>query len=374
MFLTLGATSFGGPAAHVANMERELVRKRGWLTEQRFLDLLGVANLVPGPSSTELAIHIGLQRGGWPGLVVAGAAFILPAMISTGVFAWMYVTWGAVPATAAVLYGVKPVVLAIVGKAIAGLTPRAARTWTLRALGAVALVAAALGSDELVILLGAGLLAAALAAAPRAGSAATYPTDLPPWSAPGPVATVAGGAAIVSSTSGIVTLPALFGVFLKIGSVLYGSGYVLVAFLRSELVERRGWLTEAQLLDSVAVGQLTPGPVFSTATFVGYVLGGAPGAVAATIGIFLPAFVFVALSGRLVERMRASPRATAFLDGVNVASIALMAWVCVQLGGAAIPDPFAAALGLVSLAVLLRTSLNPVWLVVTGAALGWAVR
>lgn len=351
-------------------MERELVRKRGWLTEGRFLDLLGVANLVPGPSSTELAIHIGLQRGGWPGLVVAGAAFILPAMISTGVFAWMYVTWGAVPATAAVLYGVKPVVLAIVGKAIAGLTPRAARTWPLRTLGVVALVAAALGGDELAVLLGAGLLSAAMVPSPPGSgtSAATYPLALPPAAG-----VAAGATAAAVATSSVVTLPALFGVFLKIGSVLYGSGYVLVAFLRSELVERRGWLTEAQLLDSVAVGQLTPGPVFSTATFVGYLLGGAPGAVVATIGIFLPAFVFVALSGRLVERMRASPRAAAFLDGVNVASIALMGWVCVQLGSAAIPDPFAAAIGLVSLGVLLRTPLNPVWLVATGAALGWGL-
>lgn len=373
MFLTLGATSFGGPAAHVANMERELVRKRAWLTEARFLDLLGVANLVPGPSSTELAIHIGFQRGGWAGLVVAGTAFILPAMISTGVFAWMYVTWGAVPATAAVLYGVKPVVLAIVGKAIAGLTPRAARTWALRALGVAALAAAALGGDELVVLLGAGLLAAATVRRPAGSGLATYPLVFPPYPNPGPTAAVVSGAASAAVAAGAITLPALFAVFLKIGSVLYGSGYVLVAFLRSDLVERRGWLTEGQLLDAVAVGQLTPGPVFSTATFVGYVLAGAPGAIVATIGIFLPAFVFVALSGPLVARLRASPRAAAFLDGVNVASIALMAWVCVQLGGAAVPDLLTAAIGLVSLGVLLRTPLNPVWLVATGAALGWCV-
>jgi chromate transporter len=364
LFLRLGATAFGGPAAHVAIMEDEVVRRRGWLSEERFLDLLGATNLIPGPNSTEMAIHIGWERRRWSGLVVAGVAFILPAMLVTGALGYVYARVGTVPTARWLLYGVKPVILAVVAQALWGLAPRAARTTALRALALVAAGLVALGVHELAVLLGSGLAVALLAAwrdPPPAGGGdrRLLPLALAP--------AAAGGAASA------VTLPSIFWVFLKTGSVLFGSGYVLLAFLRADLVQRLHWLTEAQLLDAVAVGQVTPGPVFTTATFVGYVLAGPSGALVATAGIFLPAFVFVALSGPLVPRLRASPRAGAFLDGVNVASLALMAVVTLQLGRAAIVDVPAALLALLSAGLLLRWKVNSTWLVLGGAALGWAL-
>jgi chromate transporter len=360
LFLRLGATAFGGPAVHVALMQDAVVRRRGWLTDARFLDLLGATNLIPGPNSTELAIHIGWERRRWAGLVVAGVAFILPAVVLTAACAWAYVTYGTRPAVGWLLYGVKPVVLAVVVQAIAGLGRRAARTRPLQALAALAVVAAALGVHELVVLFGAGVVAVGAA---RAARRAPVPGALLLV----PILPLASGAA----AAGAATLPALFGLFTKIGAVLFGSGYVLLAFLRADLVERLGWLTEAQLIDAVAVGQVTPGPVFSTATFVGYLLAGPAGALAATAGIFLPAFVFVALSAPLVPRLRASPGAAAFLDGVNVASLALMAVVTVQLGRAALVDAVAVGLGLGAAAALLRFRVNATWLVLGGAAAGW---
>ncbi|HXU00612.1 MAG TPA: chromate efflux transporter, partial [Polyangia bacterium] len=307
LFLRLGATAFGGPAAHIAMMRDEVVRRRRWMTEERFLDLLGATNLIPGPNSTELAIHVGFARRRWLGLIVAGTSFIVPAMLCTGALGWAYVRFGKLPQTSWLLWGVKPVILAIVLQALWGLAPAAARTWPLRILGALAIAASVLGVNELAILFGAG--AAALAAHRLRGKGGTG--GLAQLAPALPVAATAAAASAV-------TLPGLFWVFLKIGSVLFGSGYVLLAFLRADLVHRLHWLTEAQLIDAVAAGQVTPGPVFTTATFVGYVLAGAPGALVATAGIFLPAFLFVALSGPVVPRLRASPAAGAFLDGVNV--------------------------------------------------------
>lgn len=360
LFLRLGATSFGGPAAHVAMMHDEVVKRRAWLTEERFLDLLSATNLIPGPNSTEMALHIGWTRRGLAGLVVAGVCFIAPAMLITAAIAWTYARFGTLPSARDALYGVKPVVLSVVAQAIWGLTPKAAPTNRLRALGVAAIIASACGLSELVVLALAGALSAL--SAPRARGSEGSRMQLVPW------APIAAGAAAKG-----VTLPSLFGVFLKIGSVLYGSGYVLLAFLRADLVQRRGWLTEAQLLDAVAVGQFTPGPVFTTATFIGGVLAGPSGALVATVGIFLPAFVLVALSGPLVPRLRASPTAGAVLDGVNVASLALMVVVSAQLARASLVDAPAVVLALVSAALLVRWKVNSAWLVLGGAALGVAL-
>ena len=365
LFLRLGATAFGGPVAHIAIMEDEVVRRRRWLTEERFLDLLGATNLIPGPNSTEMAIHIGWARRRWPGLVVAGLAFIVPAMLMTGALGWAYVRYGTIPTAVWFFYGVKPVVLAVVVQAIWGLAPRAARTRPLRILAVLAATLTVVGVNELAVLLGGGLLSVAAARLPRSPPAGP---DVPLHQI-APLLPVAAGA-VASSAVGVSSL---FLLFLKIGSVLFGSGYVLLAFLRADLVERLGWLSESQLIDAIAVGQITPGPVFTTATFIGYVLAGPNGALAATAGIFLPAFVFVALSGPLVPRLRASPTAGTFLDGVNVASLALMTVVTLQLGHAALVDLPTVALALVAAGLLLWFRPNTSWLVLGGAGAGWAL-
>jgi len=362
LFLRLGATAFGGPAAHIAMMEDEVVRRRGWMTREEFLDLVGATNLIPGPNSTEMAIHIGHRRAGFPGLMVAGAAFIVPATLIVTAIAWAYVKLGRLPAAEGLLRGVKPVVVAIVLQALVGFGRTAVRTVSLAAVGAAAVLAAALGVHELVVLGAAGIAVGSSRVVRGSASAAATPF----LTRPVEVLPLALAVAVTPFTLG-----RLFLVFLKIGSVLYGSGYVLLAFLRSELVQRLGWLTESQLIDAVAVGQVTPGPVFTTATFIGYVLGGTAGAAAATAGIFLPAFVFVAVSGPLVPRIRASPVAGAFLDGVNVASLALMGVVSFQLARTAISDVPTAAIALVS-ALLLRYRVSSSWLVAGGAALGLA--
>jgi chromate transporter len=363
LFLKLGTIAFGGPAAHIAMMEDEVVRRRQWLTQEEFLDYLGATNLIPGPNSTELAIHIGRARAGWPGLLVAGACFILPASIIVGVIAWAYVRYGALPAAAGLLYGVKPVVIAVVLQALLRLARTAVKSRLLAALGIVATAAAALGVNELMILFFAGALMAIVREADRARRPASMLTMV--------TGTAGVGAATSAAPFGLWPL---FGVFLKIGAVLFGSGYVLLAFLRADLVERLHWLTEAQLLDAVAVGQLTPGPVFTTATFIGYVLGGAPGAATATVGIFLPAFVFVALSGLLLPRLRRSPIARAVLDGVNVASLALMVVVTWELSRAALIDPLSIGLAAAIAILLLRFRASSAWLVLGGAAIGVLAR
>jgi chromate transporter len=367
LFLKLGTVAFGGPAAHIAMMEDEVVRRRGWLSRDAFLDLLGAVNLIPGPNSTELAIHIGLARAGWPGLLVAGGCFILPAALIVSALAWAYVRFGSLPAADGLLYGVKPVVIAVVAQALWRLGRTALRTPRLALLAPVAAAASALGVNELAIL-GACALVTALAARIPGGK----PAIVAPW---GLVARASGGIGALAAGAAVpVTLGGLFAVFVKIGAVLFGSGYVLLAFLRADLVHRLGWLTERQLLDAVAVGQVTPGPVFTTATFVGYLLAGGPGALVATAGIFLPAFVFVALSGRLVPALRRSPTAGAALDGVNAASLALMAVVTWQLAHAALIDLPTVLLAGLSLLLLARFRVNSAWLVLGGAVLGLAVR
>ncbi|PYM85464.1 MAG: chromate transporter [Candidatus Rokuibacteriota bacterium] len=347
VFLKLGLVGFGGPAAHIALMQNEVVDRRGWVSRERFLDLLGATNLIPGPNSTEMAIHLGFVRAGWWGLLLAGVCFATPATLIVLGCAWAYVRWGALPQATSLLYGIKPVLIAIVAQALV----RLARTaWTGPLAGATALGVAALalaGVDE-VLLLFAGALGVMLATNVRPGMRCLSVAP--------------------------VTLPALGLLFLKVGSILFGSGYVLLAFLRADLVERLGWISDAQLLDAVAVGQLTPGPVSTTATFIGYLVAGGPGAVVATLGIFLPSFVLVAASTPLLPKLRASRWAGAFLDGANAASLALMAVVTWQLGRAALVDWITALLALGATLLVFGTRVHSAWLIAGGAALGLAVR
>ncbi|MGZ8599118.1 MAG: chromate efflux transporter [Actinomycetota bacterium] len=363
LFTRLGFTAFGGPAAHIALMQDEVVARRRWVSEQEFLDLIGAANVIPGPTSTELAIHLGRTRAGWRGLLVAGACFIVPAMLIVLALAWAYVEYGATPEGEALLYGVAPVVIAIVANALWRLGRTAVKDAALALVG-IAVVALYLADvNELLLLFGAGLVVmlarnARPAGGWRAGAVA-------PWLAPTMLAAAA--------TSVDASYARLFATFAKIGAVLFGSGYVLYAFLRADVVERLGWLTQQQLLDAVAIGQLTPGPLFTTATFVGYVVLGVPGALVATAGIFLPSFVFVALTAPVLPRIRASRWLGAALDGVNVAAVGLMAGVTWQLAVDAIVDVPAAVLTVVAGAVLLRWRPNAAWLVLGGAVAGLAI-
>jgi chromate transporter len=364
VFLRLGFTAFGGPAAHIAIMENEFVRRRPWLSSERFLDLLGAANLIPGPSSTELAIFIGYEQAGWLGLMIGGMCFILPAALMVTVLAWAYVRFGAIPQVAGILYGIKPVVIAVVAQALWGLAPKAIKkSFWLGALGLLACVAFALDAGALLVLLGGGV---ASVLASRLANRKDAVHALAPSILGG---LAAGGASVVAPMS----LVALFLTFLKVGAVVFGSGYVLLAFLQADLVDRLHWLTEAQLLDAVAVGQVTPGPVFTTATFIGYVIARGWGAVLATVGIFLPGFVLVALTRPLIARVRRSPIASAFLDGVNVSALALMAVVTVQLARSALVDVLTILLALASAVALIRFKVNTTWLVAAGALIGAAL-
>jgi chromate transporter len=365
-------------------MKEEVVTRRRWMTEAEFLDLLGATNLIPGPNSTEMAIHIGFLRGRWVGLILAGVCFILPAALIVSAFAWAYIRFGSLPQVAGLLYAVKPVVVAVVVQAIWGLLKPAVKNRALGVLGAIALALALLGVDELLLLFGAGAVAGSVRWATTerisgsgwggirpllvmllvAGAMVGLPTILTHYLP----ATAAPNA---SSVQGMpFGLGPLFLFFLKVGAVLYGSGYVLLAFLRDGLVSRWHWLTEAQLLDAVAVGQVTPGPVFTTATFIGFVLGGPMGALLATLGIFLPSFLFVAVSGPLVPMIRRSPLAGSFLDGVNVAALALMVAVTWEIGRAALVDWLTVVLALASAVLLVRFKMNSAWLILAAAVLG----
>jgi chromate transporter len=368
LFLKLGTIAFGGPAAHIAMMEDEVVRRRKWLTREEFLDLLGATNLIPGPNSTEMAIHIGHRRAGWWGLIVAGICFILPAMLIVIGCGWAYVRFGKLPQMEGVLYGVKPVIIAVVFQALWGLSKSAIKTKLLGLIAVAVTIFGFLGMNELALLFGAGAMVAIIRALKQ--RRLNVPAIAFPLPLLSPILAALGPTAATAAATAPFGLWPLFLFFLKVGSVLYGSGYVLLAFLRSGLVERFGWLTEAQLLDAVAIGQITPGPVFTTATFIGYLLGGTPAALVATVGIFIPAFFFVAVSGPLIPRIRSSPIAGAFLDGVNAASLALMAVVTVQLTSAALVDWLTVVLALTSAFLLLRFKLNSVWLVAGGALAG----
>ncbi len=363
VFLKLGAIAFGGPAAHIALMDDEIVKRRRWMSHEQLLDLLGVTNLLPGPNSTELAIHIGLERGGWRGLVIAGSCFILPAMTIVWILAAFYARYQTLPQANWLLYGIKPVIIAIVAQALWKLGSKAVKNIP-TAIAVIAVIAAYFfGINEILMLLGAGAIVMLIYHWRQRQS---HP--LGAWLLPFP--------AVFAQVSAIATVePAnwlsVFLLFLKIGSVLYGSGYVLLAFLQADLVERTQWLTSDQLLDAIAVGQFTPGPVFTTATFIGYLLAGNAGAIAGTIGIFLPAFLLVGIVNPWVPKLRSSPWASGFLDGVNAASLGLMAAVTYVLGISAIVDWLSAVIAVISLLIILRFSVNSAWLVLAGGMIGY---
>lgn len=362
VFLKLGTIAFGGPAAHIAMMNNEIVQKRNWVTQETFLDLLGATNLIPGPNSTELAIHLGYRRAGWLGLILAGFCFISPAMLIVLAFAMAYVRFGSLPELTGVLYGIKPVIIAIVAQALWGLSKTALKNKLTTIIGIAVLLCAFLGVNEILLLALAGLTVLVVQNRVRLrGKLFSFSPTL-----------ILLSSYTLTKTGEVEpgAMGKLFWLFLKIGSVLYGSGYVLLAFLQSEFVDHWSVLSSQQLLDAVAIGQFTPGPVFTTATFVGYLIAGTPGALVATIGIFLPAFVFVALVNPWVERLRQSPFSGAFLDGVNVASLALMALVTAQLGFAAVTDWFTAILTCISIVLVFRVKINSAWLVLGGGLLG----
>jgi chromate transporter len=381
LFLRLGFTAFGGPAAHIAMMREEVVRRRRWISDERFVDLMGVANLIPGPTSTELAIYLGYVRAGWMGLLLAGVCFIGPAMLIVLALAWGYVTYGKLPAVGWLFYGIQPVVIAIIAQALWNLRRVVLKgPWAI-AMGASVLALYLLGVNVLALLFGGGLVYGLGRWAWRwregwRGAKGALPLLAASrlrlgWRA-ALGAAGAGAASGAASGAAHVSYVALFLEFLKLGAVIYGSGYVLLAFLRTDLVQGLHWLTERQLLDAIAVGQFTPGPVFTTATFIGYIVAGWPGALLATLGIFLPSFALIAAVHPLAGRLRASPWTAPLLDGVNVAALALMAGVLAQLGQHALTDVVTWGLALVALAVLLRFRVNSVWLLLAGAAVGIA--
>jgi chromate transporter len=370
VFLKLGTIAFGGPAAHLAMMEEEFVRRRHWITHAEFLDRLATANVIPGPSSTEVAIFVGQLKRGWRGLTVAGCCFIIPAAAIVSVIAWAYVRFGSLPRVEGVLSAIKPAVVAIVIQALGKLGRTGIRTPLLAVIAVLAAGLSFLGVSPVLVLAFAGLVSAmAVALKNRLLGAAGVPKAL---GIPKIVAAAIAGAGVAAAVP--VSLMRLFLSFLKIGSFVFGSGYVLLAFLQTEFVQRLHWLTEKQLIDAVAVGQFTPGPLFTTATFIGYLVAGWAGAVVATIGIFLPGFVLVALSGPLIPRLRRSPIAAAALDGVVAGSLALMAVVAWQLGKASIVDRITLIVFCVSLIALLRFRVNSAWLIVAAAVLGWVTR
>jgi chromate transporter len=372
-FLRLGSTAFGGPAAHIAMMENEVVRRRQWISREKFLDLLGAANLIPGPSSTEMAIFIGYLCKGWAGLLLGGVCFIVPAMMIVTGFAWAYVRFGNFPQVTWLLYGVKPVVIAIILQALWQLGRTAVKNRFLGALGIIGLILNFLGINILVLLFGTGVISGMRQGLIQDRARNWKPLVIMLLSVCCFLAVAYFAAGLYSTGEVAFGLLPLFLFFVKVGSIVFGSGYVLLAFLQADLVEHWHWLTTTQLLDAIAVGQVTPGPVFTTATFIGYLLAGLPGALIATAGIFLPSFIFVAASSPLIPRLRRSAVAGAFLDGVIIASLALMASVTYSLGRDAVIDLPTALLALGSAVLLVRFRLNSLWLVLGGALIGFLV-
>jgi chromate transporter len=376
VFLKLGTIAFGGPAAHLAMMEEEFVRRRRWITQTEFLDRLATANLIPGPSSTEIAIFVGQRKRGWRGLIVAGCCFIVPAALLVTAIAWAYVRFGSLPKVEGILGAIKPAVVAIVIQALGKMGRTGLRTVPLAAIGIVAAGLSLMGVGPLLVLAFAGAVAAANLLMKKVVKNGMPGISVLSFLKPMRLSGIGGLATALVATGAVfpVGLTRLFLSFLKIGSVVFGSGYVLLAFLQTEFVERLHWLTDKQLLDAVAVGQFTPGPLFTTATFIGYLVAGWTGALVATIGIFLPGFVLVAVSGPLIPRLRKSPVASAALDGVVAGSLALMAVVAMQLAKASIVDWKTLAVFGVSLIALLRFRVNSAWVVASAAILGWWMR
>ena len=375
LFLKLGAISFGGPAAHIALIESEIVQKRKWISRQQFLDMMGAANLIPGPTSTEVAINTGYVRAGWPGLCVAGASVIVPAAVITGIFAWIYVRFGTLPQAASVLAGIKPAVIAVIAIAIWRLGKAAIPDIGRAALAGLALGAFLLEINPIAILFAGGFV----------GMLARRAIELRESHASLSLSASIGGFvkwrprlsvfAFTMGTAGSTLKPdslRIFLFFFKVGAVLFGGGYVLLAFLQHGLVQEHAWLTQQQLLDAVAIGQFTPGPVLSTATFIGYVVGGAPGAAVATVGIFLPSFLYVSLLAPVLFRLRRSSWLGAFLDSVNACAVALMVGVTLQLGADALRGTVPWIIALIALGVLLKWKISPAWIVLGGGIAGLA--
>jgi chromate transporter len=355
LFLKLGTIAFGGPAAHIAMMQQEVVVKKKWMSEEHFLDLLGATNLIPGPNSTEMAIHIGYERAGLKGLFVAGFCFIMPAVIITGLFAWLYKQYGQLPQVQPFIYGIKPAIIAIIIGAVYPLAKKALKTMELWLIGFACLFLCFLGMNEILVMFGAGLLALVLHSF-RANNSTKSFTPLGLWQ----------GTGLLSAANA-----KLFFTFLKIGSLLYGSGYVLFAFLDSELVTK-GLLSRKQLIDAIAVGQFTPGPVFSSVTFIGYQINGLGGAVVSTIGIFLPSFLLVWLLNPLVPKMRSSKWFSAFLDAVNVASIAIIVFVCYQMVKDSVADWRSISIALTSIIITFAfKKVNSAFIVMGGSVIGY---
>ncbi len=368
LFLRLGFVAFGGPAAHIAMMEDEFVVRRRWVGREHFLDLVGATNLIPGPNSTEMTMHLGYERAGWPGLFTAGASFILPAVSLTAGLAWLYVRYGALPEVEPFLVGIKPAVIVIIAGALWRLGRQAVTGWRLGVIGLAVGAASLLGTNEVTALLVGGLVGMIwlrASGSPKTDTAARFLPILFQDSTAVAAGAAAAGAGVAVSTWKL----GLF--FLKIGAILYGSGYVLVAFLEGGLVNDFGWLTEAQLLDAIAIGQFTPGPVLSTSTFIGYLVDGPSGAVVATLGIFLPSFIFVLILNPIIPKLRESAWASAFLDAVNVAAVGLMLTVTIELAVVTLTSLPAAIVIVAAAVAFFRFRLSAPWLVAGGALLGW---
>ncbi len=360
VFFKLGCFAFGGPAAHIAMMEQEVVERRKWMTREHYLDLIGATNLIPGPNSTEMTMHCGHERAGKAGLFVAGICFIVPAIVITGLLAWLYTKYGELPAVAPFLVGIKPAVLAIIAQAVLKLGKKAVKNTELIILGIAVVLACLLGAHEVLVLLVAGVLGAVYFNWRKKTALQFNPL----------MALVLGQAATPFLKIGSVKI---FLTFLKVGSILYGSGYVLFAYLDAELVAK-GWLSHAQLMDAIAVGQFTPGPVLSTATFIGYQLNGFSGALASSAGIFLPSFLFVLLLNPLIPRLRSSQFFSSFLDAVNVAAVGVMLAVLIQMTSSSLTNWQNIVVALVSLALVFGLKkISAIWVVVIGAVLGYAL-
>lgn len=370
LFFRLGLTAFGGPAAHISMFRDEVVTRRKWITDAEFLDLLAATNLIPGPNSTEMAIHLGYVRAGWRGLLAGGTAFIMPAFLIVLAISALYATYGTTPAAQWLLYGIQPVVIAIIIQAVWGLSRTALKSWLVVLTAVAALGLYFFDINELVLLFGGGLLVMFIVNGRRLWVASASLVLLDNQS----LSNISGFPLMRFIQEAVpVSLTTLFLTFLKIGSVLYGSGYVLVAFLQTEFVERLGWITSDQLLDAIAIGQFTPGPVFTTATFIGYQVAGVSGAILATIGIFLPGFVFVAITNPFIPRMRKSPWLAALLDGIVAASLGLMAAVTIDLGRQSIVDIPTALIAIAAAILLIRFKINTTWLIIGGAFVGLAL-
>ncbi len=372
VFIKLGAIAFGGPAAHVAMMDDEIVKKRKWIDKDKFMDLYGATNLLPGPNSTELAIHLGLERGGWRGLIIAGSCFILPAMLIVLLIANLYSRFGTLPEVSSIMYGIKPVIIAIILQALIRLGQSSIKNIATGLIGIAVIILSFLGLHELILLFAAGFIMMLIVNRSRLMSKGNNLRSISPFFvlfAGSQVSNLLTG----GNTEKAFGLSKLFLTFLKIGSVLYGSGYVLLAFLETDFVERFGVLTSRQLLDAVSVGQITPGPVFTTATFIGYIISGGWGGILATIGIFLPAFVLVGLVHPYIGKLRSSSWISGVLDGINVASWGLMAVVSWKLAVAAIIDLPTILLAAASLFLVFRFKINSAWLVLGGGLVGFLV-